>query len=118
MSKENLLADYGEAKPKNKQIDEIKIVLVDGDQVRKQHSVEFTKGGTHYAPSYKFIPENEVWIEKNLSEKDFTATMVHELTERALLKFKIKKSYEKAHAVALGGDEILYGKKKPPKVNL
>jgi len=115
--KENLLVDYGESKSKNKQIDEIKIVLVDGDKVRKEHSVEFTKGGTHYAPSYKFIPENEVWIEKNLSEKDFIATMVHELTERVLLKFK-KKSYDQAHAVALGGDEILYGKRKAPKVNL
>lgn len=74
----------------------VRIYLVDGRFIRDQISVDFTQGGHGYV--YDYIPENEVWIDNaNLKEKRFI--IMHELTERYLMKYE-GKSYHQAHNMA------------------
>ncbi len=76
----------------------LKIYLVDGEAVRRDH-IEFVSGGHGYV--YDYIPKDEVWIDDNQKDKpnDMEATIRHEL-------FEIKKmrdeglSYENAHELA------------------
>ncbi len=78
--------------------DELKIYLVDGEAVRRDH-IEFVSGGHGYV--YDYIPKEEVWIDDNQKDKpsDMEATITHEL-------YEIKKmrenglSYNEAHELA------------------
>jgi len=74
--------------------EKIIIEFVDGQKVRDEYDQDFTMGGHHYR--YDFIPENEVWIEKE-KEEDMLATIVHELTERTAMKY-LGEDYDKAHS--------------------
>lgn len=62
----------------------ITIWLVDADYVRSNLDEEFTNFGQHYR--YKFIPENEFWLDKetNLDERQFFID--HLLLEHRLMK--------------------------------
>ena len=74
--------------------------IVDGEYVRDVYSVEFVEGGNHYRDDYApFIPEGDVWLEETLNVREQQYTLLHELHERALIKFK-GLSYEEAHADA------------------
>jgi hypothetical protein len=78
--------------------DRLKIYLVDGNAVRREH-IEFTMGGHGYV--YPWIPIDEIWIDENLKDKpgDFAATLKHEV-------FEIRKmrdeglTYDQAHELA------------------
>lgn len=78
--------------------DGFNILLVDGEAVRKDH-IEFTMGGNGYA--YDWIPNNEIWIDENLSEKpeDMEATIKHEIFEAKKMRDE-GLSYEEAHELA------------------
>ena len=72
--------------------------LVDGGKVRDDYSNDFALGGHYYR--YKFIPENEIWVERGLGTgKDGIAVIIHEGVERALMKNK-GMGYEAGHAEA------------------
>ena len=73
-----------------------KIMFVDGQYVRDKLSIDFTMGGHHWV--YGFIPKNEIWIDKSLTEKDVEATIAHELAEAP--KMRKGMSYGKAHEKA------------------
>jgi hypothetical protein len=78
--------------------DKIKIYSVDGTFVRDNFDIDLTMGGHAYIyPNY--IPEDEVWIDKDMNDKDKYATIVHELTERNDMKNK-NLTYNDAHDIA------------------
>lgn len=77
-------------------MDEIKIKLVNGEKIRKKH-IEFTMGGHGYV--YDWVKENKIIIDNKMSENDIICTILHELIERTLMKFK-NYSYNKAHKIA------------------
>jgi hypothetical protein len=72
---------------------EINIWIVDGELVRGLYFVDFTQGG--HDKVYKFIPENEVWIDDNISQKERKFIILHEIHERNLMKKGMK--YDPAH---------------------
>jgi hypothetical protein len=72
----------------------VKIYLVDGEKVRDRLSVDFTMGSHRYRD--KFVPLNEVWIEKILSPHDREALVIHEMHERGLMSTR-GWGYERAH---------------------
>jgi hypothetical protein len=55
--------------------------------------VDFIGGG--HDLRYKFIPNNQIWIEKNITNNELPKILVHEITERNLMSRGL--SYEKAH---------------------
>lgn len=75
----------------------IKIFIVDGKKVREQYDMDFIAGGHYYR--YKFIPEDEVWIDDAMNIDEIEPTILHELTERTLMKEQ-SMSYPKAHDIA------------------
>lgn len=75
-----------------------KIKFVDGGAVRNEFSNEFALGGHYYR--YKFIPEDEIWIERVVSdEQDRLAIIAHEIIERSIMKSRGMK-YDAAHETA------------------
>lgn len=90
-------------------LDAVNIIAIDGAKAR-EHDQSFSVGGHHYI--YPWIPEDEVWIEAGLSGKDLSAIIVHELSEREMMK-RLSMSYEEAHKVSNTCEEavrILLGK--------
>jgi hypothetical protein len=86
------------AQSKDGEIEEIIIKFVDGNEVRKKE-IDFCIGG-HYYRYPRLIPKNEIWIEDVFDDKrDFTADLIHELTERSLMKH-LKYDYDSAHDMA------------------
>jgi hypothetical protein len=77
--------------------DNTKIFKVNGEEVRNTFKADFIGGGHNYV--YKFIPENEIWIEDMKHPDDQRMILSHELAERFLMKH-LSMSYEKAHAKA------------------
>lgn len=62
----------------------IKILLVDGTQIRDSEDIDFTEGGN--SARYGYIPEDEIWIEQSLPLEDQAATIIHEITEKHLME--------------------------------
>jgi hypothetical protein len=81
--------------------DSIKIFIVDGAYVRDNYDADFLLGG-HYVV-YKFIPENEIWIE---AADDMEENLAHELFELLLMKY-CKIGYNEAHLKALSIEKVL-----------
>ena len=78
-------------------IGDVAVFLVDGNEVKKRYNMDLVEGGNDMAyPS--FIPRGEVWIDKLMDPKEWIPIMVHELSERLLMKKG--KSYEEAHPEA------------------
>ena len=61
-------------------------------------SMDWVCGGT-FGRYPEFVPYNHVWIERSLAADD-APTLLHEVTERALMLGKWKLSYNKAHEQA------------------
>lgn len=90
-------------------LDHVRILAIDGAVARK-HDQSFSVGGHHYI--YPWIPEDEIWIEAGLSGNDLSAIIVHELTEREIMK-RLHMQYEQAHKISNTCEEavrILLGK--------
>jgi sRNA-binding regulator protein Hfq len=78
--------------------DDVEVWLVNGEIVRDMFKTDFVSGGNGLC--YSFVPNQEIWIEKNLEEKlEIPITILHEYVERALMKYK-KLSYDEAHTIA------------------
>lgn len=79
--------------------DNVNIYLVNGEALRNTIETDWIGGGHYYVP-YKFIPENEIWIEKlSEGERELEDILIHEIVERKLMKYK-KYNYDEAHKVA------------------
>ena len=74
-----------------------KVRYVNGEKVRHDH-VEFTMGCHRRAPHCKFIPANEIWIEKNMTCIDTEATILHEMVEHTAMCRGY--GYDEAHEMA------------------
>jgi len=70
---EELYAEYGD----------LKVWIVDGELVRSAIFIEFTEGG--HDKVYAFVPENEIWLDDDLSAEEMRFIFLHELYERNLM---------------------------------
>jgi hypothetical protein len=73
---------------------DISVWIVNGRLVRSVFDIDFTEGGHDYV--YEFVPENEVWIDDDIEEKERGYVLLHELHERN--RMASGWSYNKAHA--------------------
>jgi hypothetical protein len=72
----------------------VSVWIVNGHLVRSGFDIDFTEGGHDHV--YEFVPQNEVWIDNDVQEKERPYVLFHELHERNLM---IRGwTYEKAHA--------------------
>jgi len=72
-------------------------MFVDGAYVRDHVFVDYVEGGHFYR--YGWIPEEQIWLEDEMSLIDRVCTGVHETHERFRMKYK-GWDYDKAHASA------------------
>jgi hypothetical protein len=72
----------------------LSVWIVNGRLVRSVFDIDFTEGGHDYV--YEFVPENEVWIDDAIEEKERGYVLLHELHERN--RMASGWSYNKAHA--------------------
>lgn len=72
---------------------DIEVWIVDGRATRSNFDIDFTEGGHDYV--YEFVPENEVWIDNDVQQKERGYVLLHELHERNLMAEGIP--YSKAH---------------------
>ena len=75
------------------------IWAVDGEIVRNEIDIDFTTGGN--PARYRYIPNNEIWIESTLKPKDFASVVMHESFEYIMMKY-YGLSYDDAHDKANG----------------
>jgi len=75
----------------------ILIMSVDGEYIRDNIDVDFLMGGN--PGPYKYVPNNEVWIEYNLSAIDTMSILLHELIEMYHMKSG-HMTYNRAHKLA------------------
>ena len=97
----NLIKKYSSKK--------IKVWVVKGELVRDLFFLDFTEGG--YDKVYSFIPENEIWIDDDLSLSERKFVFLHELHERNLMS--LGKRYDFAHK---SSSKIEYFCRKHPKM--
>jgi hypothetical protein len=70
--------------------------IVNGEMVRNLFFIDFTEGG--HDKVYPFVPNEEVWIDDDLSPFERKFVILHELKERALMKRGWE--YHRAHHAA------------------
>lgn len=87
---------YATIKESNK--DNVKIYLVNGEYVRDFYKTDYVEGGHGYV--YSWIPKDEIWVDKSIGSKEIPVIILHEYTERTLMKYK-KISYVQSHNIAL-----------------
>lgn len=78
--------------------DGTKIIEVDGSYIRHNIDVEFMQGGHGYV--YKYIPKDQIWVEKMLSSDDQEHNLKHEVREYMLMRYDRFK-YARAHKMVL-----------------
>ena len=71
---------------------DLQVWIVDGSFIRTQMDVEFTNFGQHFR--YKYIPENELWLDQEANNDERTFFIDHLLVERELMSQGVP--YEKA----------------------
>lgn len=88
----------------------IKVWIVNGKTVRDHYFIDFAQGGHDLI--YPFVPQNEIWIDDDVSPQERKYIILHEYHERNYMARKIKawrkngqrlqryKIYEAAHAKA------------------
>jgi hypothetical protein len=72
----------------------VSVWIVSGRLVRSVFDIDFTEGGHDYV--YEFVPDNEVWIDSDISEAERSFVLLHELHERN--RMAKGWTYNKAHA--------------------
>jgi hypothetical protein len=77
-------------------IGKVRVVIVDGTKIRNEKAVNFVFGGSDMA--YSFIPKNQIWIEKSVPKKERKFILMHEFSERDMMKHGF--NYNHAHLIA------------------
>ena len=99
----NRLTHHGKELPDGREVHQrlwkklekgVSVWIVNGRLVRSVFDIDFTEGGHDYV--YEFVPENEVWIDDAIEEKERAYVLLHELHERN--RMASGWSYNKAHA--------------------
>ena len=97
------LTHHGQQLPDGREVHErlwktlangVSVWIVNGRLVRSAFDIDFTEGGHDYV--YEFVPENEVWIDDDIEEKERGYVLLHELHERN--RMASGWPYNKAHA--------------------
>jgi hypothetical protein len=71
----------------------VTVWIVNGRLVRSVFDIDFTAGGHDHV--YEFVPQNEVWIDNDIEEKERGFVLLHELHERNRMAEGVP--YNKAH---------------------
>jgi hypothetical protein len=79
------------------QLGDISVWIVDGSKIRDLFKTDFVDGGHGYV--YPWIPNDEVWIESGLDDREIKYTLYHEVSERNLMKNN-HMEYHQAHSKA------------------
>lgn len=61
----------------------LKIYLINGRLVRSAFFIDFMDGGHHFV--YPWVPQDEIWIDDDLSPSEYPFVILHELFERQLM---------------------------------
>jgi hypothetical protein len=77
--------------------DDIHVFIINGNFVRDYFKTDFVEGG-HYIV-YKWIPKNEIWIDDEVSVKEWILILIHEIAEMIMMQ-KNGFDYEKGHRKA------------------
>ena len=83
-------------------ISQFEIWLVDGPTIRDEIDIDYVEGGN--PARYGYIPENEIWLEKEFNTKDLACTLIHEVVECWLMQNK-HMTYDHAHDKASNVEE-------------
>lgn len=75
----------------------VKVYLVKGKQIRDLFKADWSQGGHGYV--YTFVPKDEIWLDQDLMHDELPFILLHEATERSLMKRHGLK-YDKAHEIA------------------
>lgn len=70
--------------------------LVDGNRVRSLYKTDYTEGGHGYV--YRWVPKNQIWLEKDLDRWELPFILSHEYLELRLMRDE-GIEYDKAHEI-------------------
>jgi hypothetical protein len=76
------------------EINGIKVVLVNGEEVKKKIDMDFTEGANN--PARDYLPYDEVWLDAKYEQSLLKSVLLHELAERYLMTTK-GYTYDDAH---------------------
>lgn len=82
------------------------VKAVDGDQVKLEHDPDFVEGGNH--ERYNWVPDGEIWIDRNIAAHDWPRIALHEAVERRLMA-DMGMEYDQAHEQANAWEMNLRG---------
>jgi phage portal protein BeeE len=92
-------------------VDGYNVMLVDGDQVKVEHEIDFIEGGNPFRyPA--FIPEGEFWLDSNAAAHNRPFILYHEAWESRLMSTGM--SYDEAHKRANGVEWVLRSARSRP----
>jgi hypothetical protein len=74
----------------------LQLFSVDGDYVKDRLDPDFVEGGNYMR--YAYIPQGQVWIDRNVEQHDWPPILLHELTETK--QMEKGRSYDEAHKQA------------------
>jgi hypothetical protein len=74
----------------------INVWLVDGNIVRSLYKTDYTEGGHGYV--YRWVPKQEIWVEKDLDRWELPFIISHEYLELRLMRDK-GIDYDTAHEI-------------------
>ncbi len=89
----------------------MKVKLVDGVKIRNLLLAEFIGGG--HSLVYSFIPDDEIWIDREVEEGDRQFILAHEVYERELIRRGT--GYDEAHDQANKIEAAFRSMKRDPK---
>ena len=76
-----------------KEVNGVRICLVNGEAVRNKYNIDFTEGGHDLV--YKWMPAKTIWIDDALMDKEREVVLLHEIGERNLMSKGV--GYNSAH---------------------
>ena len=74
----------------------VEVWLVDGCVVRSYYKTDYTEGG--HGLVYPWVPKREIWVEKNMSAREWPYIVSHEYVEMRLMRDK-GLGYDRAHEI-------------------
>ena len=83
-----------------------KIYEVYGDYIMLHFDMDFVIAANGYAK--KYIPKDEIWLDRMVSKDDALFVIIHEITEAIIMR-NLGYTYEKAHRIA---NEVEYQVRK------
>lgn len=80
----------------DKEDETVKVWIVDANVVRSLYKTDYVEGGHGYV--YPWVPNDEIWIEDTLDQRELPFIVSHEYLERRLMRDE-KLDYDTAHDI-------------------